>query len=202
MLAPHAVPLPVEMEELLNQIRQCSVCLNFLPNPPRPIVQASSRSKIVIIGQAPGRRVQNTGIPWDDPSGDQLRKWLGVSKDQFYDPDLFALMPMGFCYPGKGVSGDLPPRRECAPLWHEKLLEKMPKVRLSILIGKYAQDYYLGASNRISLTERVRNFHQYLPRFLPLVHPSPRNIAWQQKNPWFSEEVLPLLQNTVRNALK
>lgn len=190
------------MEDLLAEIRKCVVCQRFLPNPPKPVIQASTHSKIIVIGQAPGRRVQNTGIPWDDPSGDQLRRWLGVSKTEFYDPELFALMPMGFCYPGKGVSGDLPPRRECAPLWHGKLFEKMLELKLSILIGKYAQDYYLGASKGITLTERVRKFHEYLPQFLPLVHPSPRNTAWQQRNPWFSEEVLPLLQKTVRDALK
>lgn len=177
-------------------------CRDHLPNAPRPVVQASENSKILIIGQAPGRKVQKSGIPWDDPSGDQLRTWLGVSKDQFYNEQLFALIPMGFCYPGKGTSGDLPPRPECAPLWHEKLLRSMPDVKLTILIGKYAQDYYLKTGKGVSLTDRVKNFNRYLPGFLPLVHPSPRNKAWHKKNPWFAQEVIPLLQKTVKETLE
>ena len=185
------------MENLLSEIRACRVCEKHLPNLPRPILQASVNSKIVIIGQAPGQKVQNSGIPWDDKSGDALRNWLGVSKAMFYDENLFALVPMGFCYPGKGSSGDLPPRPECAPLWHNKLFEFMPEVKLIILIGQYAQKYYLKNSINDNLTETVKNFRNYLPMYLPLVHPSPRNGIWQSKNTWFAEEVVPELRQLI-----
>lgn len=182
------------MNELLKEIRACVACEKYLPNKPRPILQASQNSKIVIIGQAPGQKVQNSGIPWDDASGDALRKWLGVTKEMFYDENLFALVPMGFCYPGKGISGDLPPRPECAPLWHSALLNSMPNVKLIILIGQYAQKYYLKDSIKKNLTETVKNYQHYLPQYLPLVHPSPRNKIWQKKNSWFELEVLPELR--------
>jgi uracil-DNA glycosylase len=164
-------------------------------------VQASCLSKILIIGQAPGLKVQNSGIPWDDQSGNELRRWLNVTKEQFYNPDIFALMPMGFCYPGKGVSGDLPPRFECAPLWHQKLIDNMKGIRLTILIGQYAQKYYLGENFSTLVTENVRNYKQYLPNFLPLVHPSPRNKIWQKRNLWFEEEIIPILQRTIREFI-
>jgi uracil-DNA glycosylase len=189
------------MDKLLNEIRACTNCKAFLPNAPKPIIQASAKSKIVIIGQAPGLKVQNSGIPWDDQSGNELRRWLGVTKDQFYDPIVFGLMPMGFCYPGKGTSGDLPPRPECAPLWHKKLLNGMKDIELILLIGQYAQNYYLKLNVKPSLTETVKSFHEYLPEYLPLVHPSPRNRIWQKKNPWFESEILPLLQQNVRRFL-
>ena len=182
------------MEPLLKEIRKCTVCANFLPNKPHPIVQASVQSKIVIIGQAPGQKVDNSGIPWDDQSGNELRRWLGVSKEQFYDNKLFALIPMGFCYPGKGVSGDLPPRPECAPLWHHQLFEMMNNRKLTLLIGQYAQKYYLQKGFSPTLTENVKNYKNYLPDFLPLVHPSPRNKIWQKKNLWFEAEIVPALQ--------
>ena len=178
------------------------VCKDHLPHVPNPVVQASRRSKIVLIGQAPGRKVQVSGIPWNDQSGDELRRWLGVDKDQFYDAQVFALVPMGFCYPGKGVSGDLPPRPECAPLWHKKLFSNMPEIRLTVLIGQYAQKYYLGDSKKASLTDTVKNFSIYLPAYLPLVHPSPRNKIWQKKNPWFTGEVIPVLQQKVGEIVK
>jgi uracil-DNA glycosylase len=189
------------MEKLLKEIRGCAVCKKFLPNKPRPIVQASVHSKIIIIGQAPGQKVQDSGIPWDDASGNELRRWLGVSKEQFYDDKLFALVPMGFCYPGKGTSGDLPPRPECAPLWHNQLLMKMKKVTLVILIGQYSQKYYLNEELKPTLTETVKNYQEYLPRYLPLVHPSPRNKIWQKKNPWFETEVIPQLKKIVNLAI-
>ncbi len=188
------------MDQLLREIRNCIVCKNDLPNYPRPIVQASTRSKIVIIGQAPGQRVQNSGIPWDDPSGDELRRWLGITKDLFYDAGQLALIPMGFCYPGKGTSGDLPPRPACAPLWHEKLLNTMPGVQLILLIGKYAQDRYLVDLKKEPLTAIVKNFDKHLP-YLPLVHPSPRNNIWQRKNPWFKSAVVPFLQSQVQKII-
>lgn len=190
------------MDELLKDIRSCVVCKSQLPDFPRPIVQASAESKIVIIGQAPGRKVQNSGIPWDDQSGNELRRWLGVTKDQFYNDKLFALVPMGFCYPGKGSSGDLPPRPECAPRWHQPLLTVMKDIKLIILIGQYAQNYYLKDIKNTILTERVRNFNSYLPSFLPIVHPSPRNKIWQKKNPWFESEVVPFLREITAEVIR
>ena len=190
------------MKKLLLEIRSCTVCTKFLPNAPRPVLQAAVQSKIIIIGQAPGQKVQNSGVPWDDQSGNELRRWLGVSKEQFYDEKIFALVPMGFCYPGKGSSGDLPPRAECAPLWHAPLLMKMKNVKLIILIGQYAQKYYLGNKLKPTLTETVKNYQEYLPAFLPLVHPSPRNKIWQKKNGWFEEAVVPQLQKIVRACIK
>lgn len=177
------------------------VCKDYLPNLPRPVVQASVNAKIVIIGQAPSLKVQQSGIPWNDRSGNELRRWLGVSKEQFYDKNLFALVPMGFCYPGKGRSGDLPPRPECAASWHEFLLTAMPEVKLTLLIGQYAQNYYLKEGRSRSLTERVSHFTDYLPSFLPLVHPSPRNRIWQKKNPWFEQKVIPFLREIVNENL-
>ncbi len=186
------------MEQLLSEIRACTVCKPYLEAGPRPIVSASPLSKLIIIGQAPGSRVHKTGVPWDDPSGVNLRKWLGLEEEIFYNPDLVALIPMGFCYPGKGKSGDLPPRPECAPLWHQKLWEHMPKASLTLLVGQYAQKYYLGEQAQKTLTARVKNFTEYLPQFIPLPHPSPRNNIWQKKNPWFGEEVLPILQKRIQ----
>ncbi len=189
------------VDKLLNEIRSCVVCANYLPNPPKPVVRASLTSKIVIIGQAPGQKVQNSGIPWDDQSGNELRRWLGVNKEQFYNERLFALIPMGFCYPGKGKSGDLPPRPECAPLWHLQLLSNMPEVKLIILIGQYAQNYYLKDLKKATLTETVKNFNDYLPTYLPLVHPSPRNKIWQKRNPWFELTTVPLLQQIINEII-
>ena len=179
----------------------CTVCKKNLPNAPKPVLQAGIHSKIVIIGQAPGQKVQNSGIPWDDQSGNELRRWLGVTKEQFYDDTLFALVPMGFCYPGKGSSGDLPPRPECAPLWHGPLLHKMKNIKLIILIGQYAQKYYLSKKLKPTLTETVKNYKEYLPDLLPLVHPSPRNKIWQKKNPWFEAAVIPQLQKIINQSL-
>lgn len=190
------------MEKLIQAIKACQVCKNVLPNAPYPILQASAVSKILIIGQAPGSKVQSTGIPWDDQSGIELRRWLGVSTAQFYDNQLFALMPMGFCYPGKGISGDVPPRPECAPLWHDQLLEKMDRIQLTILIGQYAQKRYLGIDFQPTITENVKRFASFLPQYLPLVHPSPRNNIWQKKNPWFELEVVPFLQQKIKEILE
>lgn len=190
-----------EFGKLLEDIRSCSICEEFLDLGPNPVVSASPKSKILVIGQAPGTKVHASGIPWDDASGKNLRKWLGVSNEQFYNPDLFGIVPMGFCYPGKGKSGDLPPRPECAPKWHNLLLEQMPEVRLTLLIGQYAQGYYLGDRKKKTLTETVRNFREYLPEFLPLVHPSPRNGIWMRKNEWFEQEIVPELQQVVRGVI-
>ena len=185
------------MQQLLSEIRNCEVCKAHLALGPRPIVSAHPDSKIIIIGQAPGTKVHETGVPWDDPSGKQLRKWLGVTDAIFYDETKIALVPMGFCYPGKGKSGDLPPRTECAPLWHQPLLEQMPNVKLTILIGQYAQNHYLGDRMEKNLTETVKNYKSYLPNYFVLPHPSPRNRFWLRKNPWFDEEVLPELKERI-----
>lgn len=168
---------------------------------PNPIIAASSQSKIIIIGQAPGKIVHNTNIPWNDKSGDNLRNWLGVDKETFYNPDIIALMPMGFCSPGTGKSGYLPPRHECAPLWHNKLLAEMTNAKLILLIGQYAQNYYLGKKVKNTLTESVRSYKEYLPKYFLLPHPSPRNNIWQAKNEWFGLQNLPELKKQVRNII-
>ena len=189
------------MQKLLSEIRKCEVCKAHLPLGPRPIVAAHPDSKIVIIGQAPGTKVHETGIPWDDPSGKQLRKWLGVSDKVFYEETKIALVPMGFCYPGKGRGGDLPPRKECAPLWHEPLFNKMKNLELIVLIGAYAQTEYLRGRTEKTLTETVKAFTNYLPKYFPLPHPSPRNRFWLRKNPWFEAEVVPELRKMVSKLI-
>jgi len=166
-----------------------------------PLYTASAGSKIVIVGQAPGRKAQQSGVPWNDPSGVRLREWLGVSEEQFYDPGLIALLPMDFYYPGKGKSGDLPPRKEFAPTWHPHILDQMTAVRLTILVGGYAQKQYLGKRAGSNLTETVRAYREYLPEMFPLVHPSPLNFRWQSKNPWFEAEVVPALGKLVGEVL-
>lgn len=185
------------MDKLLKEISQCTICKNLALGP-RPVLSASPKSKVMIVGQAPGTKVHKSGIPWDDASGKLLRQWLNVSNEQFYNPNNFAIVPMGFCYPGKGKSGDLPPSKECAPQWHQLLLDKMPDLQLTILIGQYAQAYYLGDKKQKNLTETVKNFHEYLPAYLPLPHPSPRNRYWFLKNPWFNSLVLPELRERVK----
>jgi uracil-DNA glycosylase len=189
------------MKKLLEQIKNCTACEKHLELGVNPIIAASSKSKIIIIGQAPGRIVHNTGIPWNDKSGDNLRKWLGVDKPTFYNDNFFGLMPMGFCYPGTGKTGDLPPRVECAPLWHNKLLNIMKEKKLILLIGQYAQKYYLEDRCKNTLTETVKDFKSYLPEYIPLPHPSPRNNIWQAKNKWFELEVLPILKNKIETII-
>lgn len=190
-----------EFEQLLNSIAQCSVCEAHLPLGPRPVISVSPESKILVVGQAPGIKVHASGIPWDDQSGKNLRSWLGVTNEQFYNTDLFGIVPMGFCYPGKGKSGDLPPRKECAPLWHEALMNHMPQLELTLLIGTYAQNYYLKKSAKKNLTETVLHFNEYLPTHFVLPHPSPRNAIWMKKNPWFEHDVLPSLKTAVHSII-
>lgn len=189
------------MQDLHHRIKNCTLCKAHLPLGPRPVVTAHANSKIVIIGQAPGTKVHASGIPWDDASGKQLRNWLGVSNEEFYNEQNFAIVPMGFCYPGRGKGGDMPPRPECAPQWHEQLWDLMPNVELVLLIGTYAQRYYLRKDAKKTLTETVDNFQQYLPRFFPLPHPSPRNRFWLTRNAWFETEVVPELKRSIRNIL-
>jgi len=178
-------------------IRQCRICEGALPVPPRPIFTVHPAARIVLISQAPGRLAYEKGAPYYDPSGVRLRQWLDVDEATFYDPTLFSILPMGFCYPGKAATGDLPPRPECAPQWHAALLRMMPNIRLTLCIGQYAQRYYLGKSCERNLTETVRAFRQYGPEVLPLPHPSPLNNRWLSRNPWFHAEVIPCLQTKV-----
>lgn len=185
---------------LVEEVSACRHCAAQLPHEPRPVLRAASSAKLLIIGQAPGTKVHASGIPWDDASGERLREWMGLDKARFYDTRNIAIMPMGLCYPGKGRSGDLPPRPECAPLWHQRVLEQLPAVELTLLIGSYAQQYYLGDAHR-TLTERVQHWRDFAPQYLPLVHPSPRNRLWLARNPWFEEELVPVLRARVRQIL-
>lgn len=185
--------------ELVRQIKHCQICKDELPYPPTPVFQLSPQAKILLIGQAPGKKVQLSGIPFNDPSGDRLRQWLNVSKQQFYDPQLFAILPMGLCYPGTGKSGDLAPRPICAKTWHKDVTSFLENIELTILIGKYAQDYYL--PTKASLTEQVKHWRKSWPSVLPLPHPSPRNNIWLKKNPWFEQEILPQLATRVTQLI-
>lgn len=187
------------MKKLLEEIKQCRVCEKYLD--PNPILSIGRQSKIIVIGQAPGRIVHETGIPWNDKSGDNLRSWLGVDRKTFYDTKNFGIIPIGFCYPGTGKSGDLPPRPECAPLWHDKLLKQITDVQLIILVGQYAQRHYLKDRAKETLTETVKNFSKYLPNYFVLPHPSPRNNIWMAKNKWFERKVLPSLKMTAAGIL-
>jgi uracil-DNA glycosylase len=195
-------PIMTSLNSLILEIRKCRHCEADLPNGPRPILAASAKSQILIIGQAPGIRVHQSGVPWDDPSGKRLRQWLGIDETNFYDRNKVAIVPMGFCYPGTGSSGDLPPRPECAQLWHDRLLAKLTNVELTLVIGRYAQDYVLGEKAASTLTDTVRQWKDYRPKSVPLPHPSPRNNRWLKNNPWFEKEVIPYLQRRVKRILK
>ena len=191
-----------DLGALLTEIRACRVCAEHLPLGPRPVLRAGRTARIMIIGQAPGTRVHESGIPWDDASGERLRDWLALDRDRFYDESRIAIVPMGFCYPGVDKSGgDAPPRPECAPLWHPKLLPLLPEVRLTLVVGAYAQKRYLAGSKAKSMTDRVRGWRNHAPTHWPLPHPSWRNTAWLKRNPWFGEELLPELRSTVVAAL-
>lgn len=190
-----------ELSDLLGAIRDCRACENFLPQGPRPVVQAAEHARVLIISQAPGSKVHASGLPFDDDSGDRLRAWMGVDKPLFYDPARIALMPCGFCYPGKGKGGDLPPRRECAPLWHRPLLAALPDIRLTLLVGQYAQKLYLPRGFARNLTEAVRHWREAPGGLVPLPHPAWRSRLWMGRNPWFEAEVLPDLRERIRLAL-
>ncbi len=190
----------VPLRDLLARVRDCRQCEADLPLGPNPVLRAGATAQLLIIGQAPGTKVHASGIPWNDPSGERLRRWLDMDNDTFYDESRVAIVPMGFCYPGKGKSGDLPPSPECAPMWHEPVLELMPKIGLTLLVGRYAQDYYLGPS-RDTLAARVQAWEEHGPRFFPLPHPSPRNTLWLKRNPWFEGDVVPALRERVKALL-
>jgi len=191
------------LDRLLSEVRACRICAEQLPLGPRPVVRMAKSARILVIGQAPGTRVHETGLPWNDASGDRLRDWLGLSVDDFYDPAKLAIMPMGFCYPGRfDRGGDLPPRPECAPTWHDALRQHLPDIGLTLLIGQYAQERYLGPRRAKTMTETVHHFHDFLPDgILPMPHPSWRNTAWMKKNPWFEADLLPVLQSRVHGLL-
>jgi uracil-DNA glycosylase len=197
-----ATPSPRALNRLLTDVRACTLCAEKLPLGPRPVVQAHSSARILIAGQAPGSRVHASGIPFDDPSGERLRDWLGIDKATFYDPRQIALLPMGFCYPGTGKSGDFPPRPECAPAWRDKLLAQLPAIELTIVIGQYAQAWHLQKACKATLTDTVIAWREYWPQALPLPHPSPRNNIWIKRNPWFEKDVLPGLKTRMKRLLR
>ena len=188
----------MQLDALLVAVRACRACEVHLPLGPRPILRASATARILIVGQAPGLRVHTTSIPWNDASGERLRAWMGVDDDAFYDESRVAIIPMGFCYTGRGRGGDNPPRRECATLWLDKLLARLPRIELTLLIGQYAQRHFLGARRKQSLTATVRAWREYAPQHLPLPHPSPRNQPWFTRHPWFERDVVPVLRDRIR----
>jgi uracil-DNA glycosylase len=198
------VPEGVEyrtLDVLLAAVRGCRACERHLPLGPRPVLHAAATSRILIIGQAPGLRVHTTGIPWDDASGERLRGWMGVDTDVFYDKSRTAIIPMGYCYPGRGNGGDLPPRRECAQLWLDRILLKLPQIELKLLIGQYAQRHFLGDRRKATLAQTVRAWREYFPRYIPLPHPSPRNQPWFKRHAWFEQELQPVLRSKVEHVL-
>jgi uracil-DNA glycosylase len=187
---------------LLAEARACTACAAELPHPPRPVLRVGATARLMIVGQAPGTKVHASGVPWDDRSGDRLRDWLGLDRAAFYDEAAIAILPMGLCFPGQDAKGgDRPPPRRCAPLWHPRLRPLLPRLALTLLVGSYAQAFYLGAACRPTLDATVRAWRDYLPAFLPLPHPSWRNTGWLKRNPWFAEELLPALRAEVRAVL-
>jgi Uracil-DNA glycosylase len=189
------------LDVLLAAVRGCRACEQHLPLGSRPVLHAAATSRILVIGQAPGLRVHTTGIPWDDASGERLRGWMGVEADVFYDESRIAIIPMGYCYPGRGGGGDLPPRRECAELWLDEILSRLPRIESTLLIGQYAQRHFLGNRRKASLTETVRAWREYFPRYIPLPHPSPRNQPWFKRYAWFEQELQPVLRSKVEHVL-
>ena len=191
---------PSAFQKLLTEVRACTICADQLADGVRPVLQVHPQARVLIVGQAPGRRVHESGVPFDDPSGERLRDWMGVDRETFYDPEQVAIVPMGFCFPGTGKSGDLPPRPECAPAWREPLLAGLKAVDLTLVIGKYAIDWHLDAAGQ-NLTQTVLDWKKYRPAQIPLPHPSPRNNIWLKRNPSFESEVLPYLKRRIRKAL-
>jgi uracil-DNA glycosylase len=189
------------LESLLADVRNCRACEAYLPLGPRPVLRAGEKARILIVGQAPSARVHATGIPWDDPSGERLRAWMGVDRDVFYDESRIAIIPMGYCYPGRGNGGDMPPRRECAQLWLDQLLIKLPRIELTLLIGHYAQRHFLGSRRKLSLTETTKAWCEYAPNYIPLPHPSPRNQPWFKRHAWFEEQLIPILRSRIETLL-
>ncbi|MBX2861153.1 MAG: uracil-DNA glycosylase family protein [Vampirovibrio sp.] len=187
--------------KLLAEVKTCTICADHLLLGPNPVLQIHPDARILVAGQAPGIKVHQSSIPFQDASGDRLRDWMGIDKTTFYDPTQIAILPMGFCYPGKGASGDLPPRPECAETWRNQLLANLPNIQLTLVIGQYAQQWHLGTDQKANLTETVKNWADYWPKQLPLPHPSPRNNIWLKKNPWFEQEVLPTLKTTISDIL-
>lgn len=192
------------LEELLGEIRACRICVdkpargNPLPHEPRPVLRVNAEARLCVAGQAPGTRVHGTGVPFNDPSGDRLRDWMGISRETFYDETRLTIVPMGFCFPGLDTKGgDLPPRKECAAAWREDVFTHLPNVELVLLIGQYAQAWHLGKTRKKNLTETVEHWRDYLPDYLPLPHPSWRNNAWLKRHPWFEEDVVPYLRREV-----
>lgn len=188
-------------ELLLKEVRACTRCAPHLPQGPRPVLQVHASAKILIAGQAPGSKVHQSGVPFDDASGDRLRDWMGIDKASFYDAAQIAILPMGFCYPGTGKSGDLPPRPECAPAWRTELLARLPNIALTLVIGQYAQAWHMGDSDRLNVTENVLAWRNGWPHLLPLPHPSPRNNIWLKRNEWFAHEILPALRVRIQQIL-
>ncbi|WP_019831909.1 uracil-DNA glycosylase family protein [Sphingomonas sp. PR090111-T3T-6A] len=189
--------MPDQVPALQAEVAACTFCAPHLPLGPRPITQFSASARILIIGQAPGTKVHASGIPWADDSGDRLRAWTGIGADQFYDPAKVALVPMGFCYPGKAAGGDAPPRPECAPRWHARILDLLPADRITLLVGSYAQQYYLPKDAGSTLVDRVRGFERFAPAIFPTPHPSWRSVGWMKRNPWFEMELLPRLRAAI-----
>lgn len=189
---------PENLAAVLSEVRACELCAPHLPLGARPVLQLNPRARILIAGQAPGRKVHESGVPFSDPSGQRLRAWMGVSDATFYDPARIAILPMGLCYPGTGANGDLPPRQECAVTWRRRLLAQLPNLELTLVIGQYAAAWHLPQAAGSTLTELVARWRSYWPQVLPMPHPSPRNQRWLRNNPWFSAEVLPQLQQRIR----
>jgi len=194
-------PKATRLARVLAEARACRLCAGTLPLGPRPVLRASVTARLLIVGQAPGTRVHETGIPFNDPSGDRLRDWLGVDRDTFYDEACIAIIPTGLCYPGRGKGGDLPPRPECAPTWHPRLRALLPRIELTLLVGSYAQAYYLGERRHATLSDTVAHWRDFLPDFLPTPHPSPRNKLWLKRRPWFEAEIVPELRRRVQALL-
>jgi uracil-DNA glycosylase len=201
---PDALPsgkLHRTLDGLLRAVRACRACDAHLPLGARPVLQAGTTARILIVGQAPGAKAHASGVPWDDRSGERLRAWMDIDAETFYDRDRVAILPMGFCFPGRAASGDMPPRRECAELWLDHLLAKLPRIELTLLVGQYAQAHFLRQSGHASVTATTRNWRAHAPRMLPLPHPSPRNIAWFKANPWFDSDLLPVLRRRVSELI-